>query len=77
MTLHTSLTTTEMVLWETSRQTSLRHTCSHGLDGVGSAQALSQVRVASCNAYESWLNLDLLCVAAHHTCLGHAEEVGE
>ena len=25
-----------------SRQTSLRHTCSHGLDGVGSAQASSQ-----------------------------------
>ena len=30
-----------------SRQTSLRHTCSHGLDGVVSAQASSQqVRVA-------------------------------
>ena len=35
-----------------SRQTSLMHTCFHGLDGVGSAQASGQqVRVAPCNAY--------------------------
>ena len=54
-----------------SWQTSLRHTCSHGLDCVGSAQASrQQVRVAPCNTYKSWLSLDPLCVAAHHTFLG-------
>ena len=54
-----------------SRQIPLSHTCSHGLDGVGSAQASSQqVLVAPCNVYKSWLSLDPLCVAAYHTCLG-------
>ena len=52
-------------------QTSSMHTKFPWPDGVGSAQVSSQqVRVAPCNVYKSWLSLDPLCIAAHHTCFG-------